>query len=371
LGTSVVRYEGTGDGAPGWGVLRGANIFPIDLEMASHREVMQRYFNDRASFDAAMSQASIPLAEVTLSAPVSADVQLFCQGLNYADHREEGGLDDGANGENLIFGKASSSICGPNDDIVRPRGCELLDYEIELGIVLKSDVQASQNVAESDLEHLIGGLVMANDVSSRDDQFGATAMQWFKGKSYRTFCPMGPILYLLDAGDLAQLYQLQLTLTLNGVVKQNASTDLLIHKPAATLTEISSFADLRRGDCILTGTPGGVLLEMDLKTGLSIMLNMKNDAKRRAKFVAAQRAKTRFLQPGDVLELQIKSLDGSIDLGKPNRRGLVVLTLYKNAGDPDGTFVRRESCAPNLDDGYRHSFGYWSRRCRLQQDPRD
>jgi 2-keto-4-pentenoate hydratase/2-oxohepta-3-ene-1,7-dioic acid hydratase in catechol pathway len=126
---------------------------------------------------------------------------------------------------------------------------------------------------------------------------------------------MGPILYLLDAGDLAQLYQLQLTLTLNGEVKQNASTDLLIHKPAATLTEISSFADLRRGDCILTGTPGGVLLEMDLKTGLSIMLNMKKDAKRRAKFVAAQRAKTRFLQPGDVLELQIKSLDGSIDLG--------------------------------------------------------
>lgn len=315
MGTSVVRYEGTGDGAPGWGVLRGANIFPIDLEMASHREVMQRYFNDRASFDAAVSQAPVPLAEVTLSAPVSADVQLFCQGLNYADHREEGGLDDGANGENLIFGKASSSICGPNDDIVRPRGCELLDYEIELGIVLKSDVKASQSVAESDLEHLIGGLVMANDVSSRDDQFGATAMQWFKGKSYRTFCPMGPILYLLDAGDLAQLYQLQLTLTLNGEVKQNASTDLLIHKPAATLTEISSFADLRRGDCILTGTPGGVLLEMDLKTGLSIMLNMKNDAKRRAKFVAAQRAKTRFLQPGDVLELQIKSLDGSIDLG--------------------------------------------------------
>lgn len=309
------RYEYAGDGAPGWGVLRGANIFPIDLEIGSHREVMQHYFNDRASFDAAVSQAFIPLAEVTLSAPVSADVQLFCQGLNYADHREEGGLDDGANGENLIFTKATSSICGPSDDIVRPTGCELLDYEIELGLVLKSDVQGSQSVAESDLEHLIGGLVLANDVSSRDDQFGATAMQWFKGKSYRTFCPMGPILYLLDAGDLAQLYQLQLTLTLNGEVKQNASTDLLIHKPAATLTEISSFADLRGGDCILTGTPGGVLLEMDLKTGLSIMLNMKNDAKRRAKFVAAQRAKTRFLQPGDVLELQIKSLDGSIDLG--------------------------------------------------------
>ncbi len=315
MGTSIVRYEDAGEGASRWGVLRGESIFAIDLDLGSHREVMRQYFNDRPGFDSAVSQVSIPLADAALHSPVFTDVQLFCQGLNYADHRKEGGLADGADGENLIFTKATSSICGPSDDIVRPRDCELLDYEIELGLVLKSDVQGPQSVAESDLEHLIGGLVLANDVSSRDDQFGATAMQWFKGKSYRTFCPMGPILYLLDAGDLAQLYQLQLTLTLNGEVKQNASTDLLIHKPAATLTEISSFADLRGGDCILTGTPGGVLLEMDLKSGLSIMLNMKNDAKRRAKFVAAQRAKTRFLQPGDVLELQIKSLNGNIDLG--------------------------------------------------------
>jgi len=315
LGTSVVRYESTGDRAPCWGVLRDASIFPVDLEMGSHREVMQHYFNDRSSFDAAVSQAPIPLADVTLCAPISSDVQLFCQGLNYADHRAEGGLDDGANGENLIFAKAPSSICGPTDDIVRPRGCELLDYEIELGIVLKSDVQSPQIVAESDLEHLIGGLVMANDVSSRDVQFGATALQWFKGKSYRTFCPMGPVLYLLDAGDLAQLYQLQLTLKLNGEVKQNATTDLLIHKPAATLSEISTFSDMRMGDCILTGTPGGVLLNIDLRTGLSILLNFTKDEKRRAKVVAAQLARTRFLQPGDVLELEIRSLDGNIDLG--------------------------------------------------------
>ncbi len=75
---------------------------------------------------------------------------------------------------------------------------------------------------------------------------------------------MGPVLYLLDEGDLSKLYQLQLTLKLNGEVKQDATTDLLIHKPAASLTEISTFAGMRAGDCILTGTPGGVLLNMDL-----------------------------------------------------------------------------------------------------------
>jgi 2-keto-4-pentenoate hydratase/2-oxohepta-3-ene-1,7-dioic acid hydratase in catechol pathway len=283
--------------------------------MDSHREVMGLYFNDRSAFDAAVSQELVAISDVVLCSPVSGDVQLFCQGLNYADHREEGGLDDGANGDNLIFAKAPSSICGPNDDIVRPGGCELLDYEIELGIVLKSGVPSARNVAESDLEVLIGALVLANDVSSRDHQFGAPAIQWFKGKSYRTFCPMGPVLYLLDEGDLAQLYQMQLTLKLNGEVKQNATTDQLIHKPAATLSEISSFADIRMGDCILTGTPGGVLFNVNLKTGLGILLNFTKDEKRRAKIVAAQLARTRFLQPGDVLELEIRSLDGSIDLG--------------------------------------------------------
>ncbi|MDX1735175.1 MAG: fumarylacetoacetate hydrolase family protein [Halioglobus sp.] len=316
MGTSIVRFERAGNGAPRWGVLRDDSIFAIDLELGSHREVMRAYFDDRAGFDAALSQAATPVSDVSLCAPVSRDVQLFCQGLNYADHRVEGGLDEGsAEEENLIFTKAASSICGPNDDIVRPAGCELLDYEIELGIVLKSDLLQPGVVTEADLGQLIGGLVLANDVSARDFMFGAPAMQWFKGKSQRTFCPMGPVLYLLDEGDLAQLYQLQLTLKLNGEVKQQATTDLLIHKPAATLSEISTFADLRAGDCILTGTPGGVLLNMDLKTGLSILLNMRNDAKRRAKFVAAQLARTRFMQPGDVLELAISSLDGSIDLG--------------------------------------------------------
>jgi 2-keto-4-pentenoate hydratase/2-oxohepta-3-ene-1,7-dioic acid hydratase in catechol pathway len=277
---------------------------------------MQHYFEDRAGFDAAVSLKPVLLTEVALCAPVSKDIQLFCQGLNYVAHRIEGGLDKGsADDENLMFTKAPSSICGPNDDIVRPRGCELLDYEIELGLVMKSGLLKPRSVTEDDLENLIGALVIANDVSARDFMFGAPMMQWFKGKSQRSFCPMGPVLYLLDAGDLSQLYQLQLVLKLNGEVKQKATTDLLIHKPAATLAEICRFSDIRAGDCILTGTPGGVLVNADLRTSLAIIMNFKNDKKRRAKFVAAQLAQTQFMVPGDILELEIKSRDGSIDLG--------------------------------------------------------
>ena len=321
MGTSIVRYKSAKNEALSWGVLRGENIFTVDLKMDTHRDVMDLYFNNRSDFDAAISKSPVPLAGVHLCAPVSDDIQILCQGLNYADHRAEGGLDEGSpDQENLIFPKAGSSICGPNDDIIRPRGCKLLDHEIELGLVLKSDILESRSVNEDDLENLVGGLILANDVSARDFQFGAPAMQWFRGKSQKTFCPMGPVLYLLDKGDLSQLYQLRLTLRLNGDVKQETTTDLLIHKPAATLAELSTYVGMRTGDCILTGTPGGVLFNIDMKTGLSIMLNLKNDAKRRAKFVAAQLAKTPYLQPGDVLDLEIKSLDGRIDLGRQTNK---------------------------------------------------
>ena len=315
MGISIVKYSANEGHVASWGVLREGSIFEVGLDLADHVALMRLYFGNRSEFIAAVSSSGVPVSDACLHAPISKNIQLFCQGLNYTDHRKEGGVEHKTQGQNLIFMKAVSSVCSPNDPIIRPKGCELLDYEIELGIVLKSDIFEPTHVSDADLKSLIGGIVMANDVSSRDDQFGATAMQWFKGKSYRGFCPMGPVLYLLDEDDFDQLDKLQLTLKMNGEVKQSATTDLLIHKPAATLSEISSFSDIRAGDCVLTGTPGGVLLNMNLKSKLSVLLNMTNDEKRRAKFVAAQRAQAKFLQSGDVLELEIKSLDRRIDLG--------------------------------------------------------
>lgn len=320
MGVSIVKFKQASSNESQWGVLRDSNIFPVETEMMSHQQLMKCFFEHREDFNSAVSSDSITSSEVTFLSPISRDVQLFCQGLNYGSHREEGGLEEDAKGENLIFTKAPSSICGPNDDIIRPKDCQLLDYEIELALVLKHGVNEASQISEDQLPDLIGGLVLANDVSSRDHQFGATAMQWFKGKSFRTFCPMGPVLYLLEKEDFAQLYQLQLTLKVNGEVKQSATTEQLIHKPAATISEISNFADLNVGDCILTGTPGGVLLNINLKTALGIMLNLKKDAKRREKVTAAQLAQTKFLQPNDLLELEIKSIDGSICLGKQSNK---------------------------------------------------
>ncbi len=145
---------------------------------------------------------------------------------------------------------------------------------------------------------------------------GAPAMQWFQGKSYRSFCPAGPLLYLLDENEIEHISSMQLKLWVNGELRQSAQTNQLIHKPHTTLEHISRFSNMKPGDCLLTGTPGGVALGMNLKTGLSLVLNMTKDSKRKAKFTRAQISNPHYLQDGDVVETEIKSRDGSISLGR-------------------------------------------------------
>lgn len=319
MGISIVKYTRIAADTAEWGILNDGVINPLQLGAKNHKDLMAAWFGDRDGFGKAVSDEAVNPGDVRFLAPLSNDIQLFAQGLNYADHRAESGVEADISSDdedNLIFYKAASSICGPNDDIIRPKGCELLDYEIELGLVLKADIADAITIRDADLPKYVGGLVLCNDVSARDMMFGAGMIQWFKGKSQRTFCPTGPVLYLLDDADFANLDQLNLELKMNGKVKQHASTSQLIHKPAKTLGDIAAFADIRAGDCILTGTPGGILAGHSLKAGLAILLNFTNDKKRRAKFVKAQKAQTTFLQPGDVLELSITSDDGSINLGQ-------------------------------------------------------
>ena len=317
MGTSVVRYTTSNSQTPQWGIRKDASVHALAVTADHHKEIMDLYYSNRPAFDAAVASEGVDESSVEFHAPLSQQIQLIAQGINYATHREEGGLKgDAEDEENLIFMKASSTICKPNETILRTKGCVLLDYEIELGIVLKTDVAPGTQVTAQNLGDYVGGLILCNDVSARDFMFGAPALQWYKGKSQRTFCPAGPVLYLLDEGEASQLYSLQMTLRLNGETRQSSLTELMIHKPPATITELATFTDLSCGDCIITGTPGGVFTTMNLKSGLAILLNMKNDAKRREKFIKAQLAVGPYLQPGDILELEIASPDGSIDLGK-------------------------------------------------------
>jgi len=320
MGTSVVRYT-TQSSTAQWGVLKEGSVYALAVDSDHHRDLIELYNNDRIAFDSAIKSEGVAADTVEFLSPISQRIQLYVQGMNYHSHRKEGGVFneedvDLEDDENLLFYKASSTISKPNETIVRPKTCELLDYEIELGFVLKADMLTETDVNDDNLGDYVGGFVLANDVSARDFMFGAPALQWFKGKSQRTFCPLGPVLYLLEGDDIKQIHAMELKLHLNGKLMQHGTTDQLIHKPAKTLRDLSEFSNLHTGDCILTGTPGGVLANFNLKTALAILFNMKNDRNRRKKFTQAQLAQTDFLKPGDVLELQIKSLDGSIDLGQ-------------------------------------------------------
>ncbi len=321
MGTSLVRYTSTKSKQPSWGVLKEEKIHALKVKFDHHRDVMDLYHSNRTKFDAAIAKTSISRSDAEFLSPLSQDIQLIAQGMNYESHRAESRV-TGAEKEvqdddqNLLFYKASSTISKPNVTILRPKNTKLLDYEIELGIVMKKAITKATEVTEKNLGDYIGGLILTNDVSSRDEMFGASVLQWYKGKSFRTFCPAGPVLYLLDGDDIKQIYSLQLKLSLNGTVMQDATTDQLLHKPPATLTELSTFTNLNVGDCIITGTPGGVLMNLNVKTALAIVLNLKKDRKRREKLTAAQLAKRAFLKPGDVLELEIKSTDGRINLGR-------------------------------------------------------
>jgi 2-keto-4-pentenoate hydratase/2-oxohepta-3-ene-1,7-dioic acid hydratase in catechol pathway len=321
MGISLVRYTENATDNPSWGVLEDSKVHKLAINSDHHRDIMNLFYLNRGKFDAAISETGIDASTVEFLSPLSQQIQLMVQGINYASHRKEGGFrhedeNELAKDENLIFYKSSSTISKPNVTILRPKGVKLLDYEIELGLVIRKDITETTTITESNLGEYIGGLILSNDVSARDAMFGAPAMQWFKGKSHRTFCPVGPVLYLLEGDDIQKIYSMELKLKLNGKLMQDASTDQLIHKPPATLTEISSLSNLYVGDCILTGTPGGVLMNFSLKTAMAILFNFRNDKKRRKKLTAAQLGMTEFLKPGDKLELEIQSSCGSINLGQ-------------------------------------------------------
>jgi 2-keto-4-pentenoate hydratase/2-oxohepta-3-ene-1,7-dioic acid hydratase in catechol pathway len=255
------------------------------------------------------------LAQALLS-PVTTDATLVCQGLNYPTHvQETGGL---KRKKNLIFSKASSSLCGAYADIVRPKNVELLDYEAEVGIVLRRDLKSGDVITNDNIGSYVAAVVLCNDISARDAMFGAVLIQWYEGKSYRTFCPAGPVLYWLKPDDVsATLEKLEFTLSYKDTLRQSADTSQMIYKPAETLTELANILDLKAGDMVLTGTSGGVLIGHGSPGRIAeiVRTHMGDDEKRLDEFRKELKSKTSFLEPGETLSLTLRDAHGNRDLG--------------------------------------------------------
>jgi 2-keto-4-pentenoate hydratase/2-oxohepta-3-ene-1,7-dioic acid hydratase in catechol pathway len=173
-------------------------------------------------------------------------------GLNYRLHAQEAGMPIPS--EPIFFMKATSSICGPNDDVIIPKGSEKTDYEVELGIVIGTK---ASYVAVHDAKKHIAGYCVVNDVSEREYQLERLG-QWTKGKSCDTFCPMGP--WLVTADEIADAGKLQVSTHVNGEQRQNSNTADLIFGIEHIVSYVSHFMTLMPGDVIPTGTPSGVAM---------------------------------------------------------------------------------------------------------------
>jgi len=176
--------------------------------------------------------------------------KVIAVGLNYADHAAESGLK--VPEEPILFMKATSAICGPNDDVVIPRGSKKPDWEVELAIVIGKE---ARYVSEQDASDHIAGYTICNDVSERHFQIERSG-QWVKGKSADTFCPLGP--WLVTADEIADPQQLELWLDINGERMQTGSTRTMVFGAHFLVSYISQFMTLQPGDVIPTGTPPGV-----------------------------------------------------------------------------------------------------------------
>lgn len=302
------------DGRAQWGVVRDGSITPVPGDFATTRAFLEA--NSIKSLSG-LSGPVVKEADTELLSPVTLNQQFLCQGANYRQHMIESGMDPDAKSFNMVFTKAQSCIAPANTDVVRPARVRFLDYEIELGLVLKRDVAAAQQVTDANLHEFVAGAVIVNDYSARDVQI--PEMQFYKGKSFRTFGPVGPYLCLLEPGDFGKLRALQLTLTVNGKVRQKDSVANLVFGPAETLTELSGVQDLHVGDLLSTGTPAGCALSVPSPGRQRIAALMPEAAKWKM-FMKIQAGREQYLKGGDVVESRIATPDGAIDLGVQRNR---------------------------------------------------
>jgi 2-keto-4-pentenoate hydratase/2-oxohepta-3-ene-1,7-dioic acid hydratase in catechol pathway len=200
----------------------------------------------------ALDPASFPkIGDNVRLAPCVGQVGKFiCIGLNYRDHAAESGVP--VPKEPVLFMKATSAICGPNDDIVIPRNSEKTDWEVELGVVIG---KPAKYVDEKDALSHVAGYCVVNDLSERAFQLEGTG-QWVKGKSADTFGPIGP--WLVTTDEVPDPQKLHLWLEVDGHRYQDGSTATMVFGVAHLIAYVSRFMSLQTGDVISTGTPPGV-----------------------------------------------------------------------------------------------------------------
>lgn len=209
--------------------------------------------------------------DVRLGCPLCRPSKIICLGLNYLDHREESGFEKPQ--KPLLFCKTPNALAGPFDPILLPQSCDQIDWEVELAVVIG---QAGKRIPAREALNYVAGFSVLNDVSGRQVQFSDS--QWFRGKSFDTFAPMGPALVTVD--EIENFQNLKLTTRVNGEIMQDGNSADMIFDIPTIIAFISQDITLWPGDIISTGTPSGVGIFRDppvlLKAGDVVECQVEN-----------------------------------------------------------------------------------------------
>jgi 2-keto-4-pentenoate hydratase/2-oxohepta-3-ene-1,7-dioic acid hydratase in catechol pathway len=304
----LVRYEH--NTRTSWGVLSGDVVSRLRGDYPSTSDLIE---HGRSDWTAAAAQpGEVTLADVELLSPVTTPCRVMCQGANYRQHAIESGMDPDKRQFNLFFDKTDAAVTGPRDPVVRPPHVTLLDYEIELTLVLQGTVRGPTTITTENLHEYVFGVTIGNDFSARDVQLPQG--QFLKGKSYRGFCPLGPVLAVLEPDEFRLLDDLELRLEVNGSLRQADNTANMLYRPAETLTELSEFCNWSSGDVLLTGTPHGIVAGSPPPLVRRLATALLPEDKLWAAFVKLNQRKA-YLQPGDVVTASIRNAAGTLDLG--------------------------------------------------------
>ncbi|XP_073415619.1 oxaloacetate tautomerase fahd2, mitochondrial isoform X1 [Dendrobates tinctorius] len=196
-------------------------------------------------------QNTLSRSQLSILAPITNPEKVICIGMNYIDHCLEQNVP--VPKEPIIFNKFPSSIVGPYDSIVLPAESQEVDWEAELAFVIG---KRGKNIKEQDAMEHVAGYTVAHDVSSRDWQMEKNGKQWLLGKTFDTFCPLGPALVTKES--ISDPHGLGIRCRVNGNLVQNSNTKQMVFKTEALIAWVSKFVTLNPGDLFLTGTPPGV-----------------------------------------------------------------------------------------------------------------
>lgn len=253
----LVRFSKSGGNAE-IGVLSGDKVVPIAALAPDAPQDMKALIAD---WDAQAPKlaganahaAALPLADVSLEAPVPNPEKIMAIGLNYMDHIEETGMPTPE--QQLWFAKMSNAVNAPNGDIELPKVSDQLDWEVEMVAIIG---KGGRHISATDAPNHVFGYAVGNDVSVRDWQ--VKTPQWVLGKSFDTHAPFGPA--IVTADEVGDPHRLDITCKVNGETRQSSNTKHLLFNVWAQIAELSQAMTLKPGDVIFTGTPGGVGLAM-------------------------------------------------------------------------------------------------------------